>query len=91
MVNPSPDAMRAMWRNSRGVLVGGSAVNVAGEVIYGRFNDAYQSAFPIAQLTKSYEQKQSTIDSLLESGFRLFVTVIGPLVALFTAILRYAP
>ncbi|WFU45382.1 hypothetical protein QA640_40285 [Bradyrhizobium sp. CB82] len=64
---------------------------VAGEVIYGRFNDAYQSAFPIAQLTKSYEQKQSTLDSLLESGFRLFVAVVGPLVALFTAILRYAP
>jgi hypothetical protein len=64
---------------------------VAGEVIYGRFNDAYQSAFPIAQLTKSYEQKQSTLDSLLESGFRLFVAVVGPLIALFTAILRSAP
>lgn len=64
---------------------------VAGEVIYGRFNDAYQGAFPIAQLTKSYEQKQSTLDSLLESGFRLFVTVVGLLVGLFTAILRYAP
>ncbi|MCG2644964.1 MULTISPECIES: hypothetical protein [Bradyrhizobium] len=61
---------------------------VAGEVIYGRFNDAYQSAFPIAQLTKSYEQKQATLDSLLESGFRLFVTVVGLLVGLFTALVR---